>query len=138
MLTNELTRRIEWADCDPARIVFYPNYFAWFDDANWTLFAKAGFPPEILYNEFKFAGMPIVEAKSKFLGPSRFFEEITIASHVAGWREKTFDVVHRVFNKGTLAVEGMETRIWCEWHPDDPTRLKARPVPKAIVEKLSV
>ena len=61
----------------------------------------------------------------------------TIASHVAAWREKTFDVVHRIFNKGTLSVEGMETRIWCEWHPDDPTRLKARPVPKAIVEKLS-
>lgn len=137
MLTNEYTRRIEWADCDPAKIVFYPNYFAWFDDGNWKLFAKAGFPPDVLYGQFKFAGMPILEAKSKFIAPSRFFEEITIASHVADWREKTFDVVHRVFNNGALAVEGTETRIWCEWHPDDPSRLKARPVPKAIVEKLS-
>ena len=66
MLTNEITRRIEWADCDPAKIVFYPNYFAWFDDANWKLFAKAGFPPDVLYNEFKFAGMPIVEARHHF------------------------------------------------------------------------
>ncbi|HIL88646.1 MAG TPA: acyl-CoA thioesterase, partial [Deltaproteobacteria bacterium] len=23
--------RIGWGDCDPAQIVFYPNYFAWFD-----------------------------------------------------------------------------------------------------------
>ena len=22
---------IEWGDADPARIVFYPRYFAWFD-----------------------------------------------------------------------------------------------------------
>ena len=28
MLTNSRTVRIEWGDCDPAGIVFYPRYFA--------------------------------------------------------------------------------------------------------------
>ena len=29
MLINRRTIRIEWGDCDPAGIVFYPRYFEW-------------------------------------------------------------------------------------------------------------
>jgi 4-hydroxybenzoyl-CoA thioesterase len=136
MFVHQYRRRVEWSDCDPARIVFYPRYFAWFDEATWRLFEAAGFGPEALRTRFNFAGFPIGEAKSKFLAPSRFFDEIVIESHVASWRDKSFDVVHRVTNGGTPAVEGLETRIWCEPHPDDPARLKARSVPRPIVEKL--
>ena len=28
---NSRALRIEWGDCDPAGIVFYPRYFAMFD-----------------------------------------------------------------------------------------------------------
>jgi 4-hydroxybenzoyl-CoA thioesterase len=137
MVVNEVRRRVEFSECDAAKIVFYPTYFRWFDEATWHLFAKVGFPPAVLYAEYRFAGMPILEVKSKFIGPSRFFEEVVVESHVAEWRDKTFDVVHRVLNNGTVTAEGTETRIWCEWHPDDPKRLKARSVPQPIVAALS-
>ena len=136
MVVNQYRRRVEFGDCDPARIVFYPRYFAWFDEATWRLFESVGFPPDVLRTQFGFAGFPIGEAKSKFSAPSRFFDEVVIESHIGTWRDKSFDVVHRVTNGGTLVAEGMETRIWCEAHPDDPTRLKAKPVPRPIVEKL--
>lgn len=135
-VVGEYRRRVEWGDCDPAQIVFYPNYFAWFDEATWRLFAKVGLSPDVLKSQYRFGGMPIGEAKAKFTGPSRFFEDIVIESHVAAWRDKSFDVVHRIKNRDIQVVEGMETRIWCEPHPDDPTRLKARPVPAEIVRKL--
>ena len=44
MLINRRTIRIEWGDCDPAGIVFYPQYFKWFDAAAAALDAAAGFP----------------------------------------------------------------------------------------------
>jgi 4-hydroxybenzoyl-CoA thioesterase len=137
MVVNRYVRRVEWSECDAAKIVFYPSYFSWFDEATWRLFASVGFPPDVLERDFAFAGMPILEAKSKFMGPSRFFEEVVIESHVENLRDKTFDVVHRVSNAGKLTAEGTESRIWCEWRADDPKKLTARPVPKAIVEKLS-
>jgi 4-hydroxybenzoyl-CoA thioesterase len=31
MLTYVRNTRIEWGDCDPAGIVFYPRFFALFD-----------------------------------------------------------------------------------------------------------
>ena len=42
MLINRRTIRIEWGDCDPAGIVFYPQYFKWFDAAAAALVAAAG------------------------------------------------------------------------------------------------
>lgn len=136
MVVSEYRRQVEWGDCDPAHIVFYPNYFAWFDEATWRLFASVGLSPDVLRTQFAFAGFPIGDARAKFMAPSRAFDEVVIESHVATWRDKSFDIVHRIKNGPTLAVEGQETRIWCEAHPDDPKRLKARPVPRAVVEKL--
>ena len=42
MLVNRRTVRIEWANCDAAGIVFYPNYFAIFDSSTHRLFEAAG------------------------------------------------------------------------------------------------
>ena len=36
--TNTRTVRIEWGDCDPAGIIFYPTYFKIFDNATAALF----------------------------------------------------------------------------------------------------
>ncbi|HWO35815.1 MAG TPA: hypothetical protein VNO32_44045 [Candidatus Acidoferrum sp.] len=41
-LTNRKTIYIEWGDCDPAQIVFYPRYLAYFDACATALFKKAG------------------------------------------------------------------------------------------------
>ncbi len=42
MLKYTLTIQISWGHCDPAKIVFYPNYFIWFDQSAHLLFDKAG------------------------------------------------------------------------------------------------
>ena len=42
MLVNRRTVRIEWGDCDPAGIVFYPRYFAMFDASTSFLFEAVG------------------------------------------------------------------------------------------------
>ena len=42
MLVNRRRVRIEWGDCDPAGIVFYPRYFAMFDASTHALFEAAG------------------------------------------------------------------------------------------------
>ena len=39
--TNSRTVRIEWGDCDPAGIIFYPRYFEIFDASTAALFERA-------------------------------------------------------------------------------------------------
>lgn len=31
MIRNSVDIVVEWGDCNPAGIVFYPNYFRWFN-----------------------------------------------------------------------------------------------------------
>jgi len=48
MFLNRRSVTIEWGDCDPAGIVFFPRYFAMFDAGTAHLFAAAlGYAPKI-------------------------------------------------------------------------------------------
>ena len=132
MKTHRYDVTVHWGDTDPARIVFYPNYFAWFDESTRLLFDSVGLPWEKLMEKYRIHGLPIVEAHAKFLAPSKFRDEIVVESSVVEWNEKTFKVGHTVLNRGVRAVEGYEVRVWTNPRPDDPARLRAVPIPAEI------
>ena len=41
---NTIQLHVEFGDCDPAGIVFYPNYFRWMDVGTRRFFASCGVP----------------------------------------------------------------------------------------------
>lgn len=130
-------RKVEWGDCDPADIVFYPNYFRWFDAAAHTLFAGAGLDWADIFKRYGVIGLPLVDAGARFVSPSKYGDELTIESHVSKWHSKVLVVTHRIMNGDRLAVEGTEKRVWAGRHPDDEKRLQALPIPQEIKELLS-
>ena len=123
---------VHWGDTDPASIVFYPNYFSWFDESARLFFDSVGLSWEMLMEKHGIAGLPIVEAKAKFLSPSMFRDEIVVESRITEWNDKTFKISHAVTNRGRQAVEGYEIRAWVVRLPGDPVRLKAMPIPAEI------
>lgn len=137
MKTNIYRLSVEWGDADPARIVFYPKYFTWFDAATRSLFVNAGFAIPEIYDEHGVIGMPIAEANAKFIAPSKFADELEVHSSVSEWSDRFFVVSHKIFNRGVLSVDGYERRVWAAPHPDKPDRLKALPVPDIIRSRLS-
>ncbi len=139
MLTNTRTRRIKWSDCDPAGIVFYPRYFSMFDTSTTVLFEKAlSMTAAQIFKRFNVVGYPLVDARARFLAPIRFSDDVTIETAVAEFRRSSFDVQHRLLKDGKLAVEGFETRVWAGRHPDDPARMKSRPIPQEIIARFSL
>ena len=42
MLSYSYSHRIAWGECDSAGIVFYPNFYRWFDQGSHELVRKAG------------------------------------------------------------------------------------------------
>ena len=52
-------------------------------------------------------------------------------SRVSEIRRSSFEVAHKIFVGDTLAVEGLEKRVWAGKHPDDPSRMKAKAIPDA-------
>ncbi|ALK09457.1 acyl-CoA thioesterase [Blastochloris viridis] len=141
MLVNRRTVRIEWAHCDIAAIVFYPRYFEMFDTSTHYLFEKAGWKKRELIRAFDIVGYPMVDTRAKFLVPSTAGDDVVIETNVTEFRNSSFDVEHKVFKPGpdgeVLAIEGFETRVWVAKHPDDPNRIKSRPIPEEVIRRLS-
>jgi 4-hydroxybenzoyl-CoA thioesterase len=137
MLTNIRHHRIEWCDCDPAGIVFYPRYFEMFDTSTTLLIERALDMSKFDYlKTYDFLGHPLVETRARFLVPTRFGDAVTIESAVTETGRSSFKIVHRLMKGPALAVEGFETRVWVVSHPDDPKRMKSQPIPAAVVSKL--
>ena len=123
---------VHWGDTDPAKIVFYPNYFVWFDESTRLFWDSVGLDWNSLSERYGIAGLPIIEAKASFLSPSEFRDEIVVETRITEWNDKTFKVSHSVTNKGKRAVEGYEVRAWVVRRAEDAGRLKAAPIPAEV------
>jgi 4-hydroxybenzoyl-CoA thioesterase len=106
-LVYRRTFTVEWGHCDPAGIVFNSRFFEFFDWSSWLLFEQAlGVRPSDLGPTFGIVGIPLVDAKARFLKPAHFNDVADIASEVSEFRRSSFEVTHHISIAGQLAVEG--------------------------------
>jgi 4-hydroxybenzoyl-CoA thioesterase len=134
MLTSTRKIRIEWGDCDPAGIVFYPRYFEMFEICIATLFERAtGMTKYQMLQAYDFSGYPVVQARAQFLASAKYGDDVVAETSIGEFRRSSFDVHHKVFNGENLAVEGFETRVWVARHPHEAGKLKAKPIPPEVI-----
>jgi 4-hydroxybenzoyl-CoA thioesterase len=131
--------RIEWGDCDPAAIVFYPRYFAFFDANTAYLFEAAGLPKAQMVKTYDIVGIPLVDVEAKFFVPSRFGERIVVESYMAAFGRSSMKIAHRVLKEGDrVAIQAQETRVWAGRDPDDPEGIRARAIPQGVIERFAI
>ena len=134
MLTNKRLIRVQWGDCDPAGIVFYPRYFEWFDACTILLFEKAtGLTKIKMLEKYDGAGLALLEARAAFKVASAYGDDIEIESQVTEFRRSSFFVQHKVTKAGVPALEGFETRLWTVRDPADAKKLKSGSLPAEIL-----
>ena len=127
---------VEWGDCDPAGIVYYPSYFRWIDQATYRLFLAAGLKRDDVSSGQWKEGTPLVAAECSFRRASQHGEKLVIESRVEKFGRSSFTIRH-VFRdaSGEVAAEGTETRIWAR-KEGDARSLKAVPIPEDVKKKL--
>lgn len=124
---------VQFGDCDPAGIVFFPNFSKWMDASSLNFFMKCGVPPwRELVKTTGIIGTPLLEIHTKFVRPATYGETIQIHTSVEEWREKVFIHRHIVQRGDTVLCEGTETRAFCQRVPGEPDRIQAVPVPADI------
>ena len=133
MLSNTRIIRVQWGDCDPAGIVYYPRYFEWFDASSILLFEKAtGMTKIRMLEKYNGAGLALLEARAVFKVASQYGDDIQVETRVTEFRRSSYFVQHTVKKGDVLALEGFETRLWTTRDPADPMRLKSAPMPDEI------
>ena len=122
-----------FGDCDPAGIVFFPNFSKWMDTASLAFFMACGVPPwRELVKTRGIIGTPQLEIHTKFLKPATYGETIEVHTSVEEWSAKTFRHRHRVLRGDDLLCDGTEVRAFCQRDPANPDRIKAIPIPEDI------
>lgn len=124
---------VMFGDCDPAGIVFFPNFSKWMDASSLNFFVKRGVPTwRDLYKATGIIGTPLLEINTRFISPATYGERLSVYTSMQEWRSKVFIQKHIIKRGNTLICEGLETRAFCIRHPDDPNRIKAVAVPDDI------
>ncbi len=129
--------QVQFGDCDPAGIVFFPNFSRWMDAASLAFFMQCGLPPwRELVKTRGIVGTPLLEINTRFLVAATYGETLTVHTQVDEWRAKVFVQRHRITRADasgeTLICEGREVRAFVRRDPDNPDRLRAMPVPDDI------
>ena len=131
--TTRYSVTVQFGDCDPAGIVFFPNFSRWMDAASLSFFMQCGVPPwRELVKTRAIVGTPLLEINTKFIRAATYGETLEIATHVEEWRNKAFIQQHRVTRGDMLICEGREVRTFVMRDAADPDRLRAIPVPEDI------
>jgi YbgC/YbaW family acyl-CoA thioester hydrolase len=119
--------QLQWGDCDPAGIIFYPTYFRWFDAATWNMFAGVGYHAKRMRAEHR--AMPLVAADCKFEHPAEQQDRAEVRSRILRWGGSSFVVGHDVVREdGTLLAQGSETRVWGRYVGGPGTPLKGEQI----------
>ena len=131
--TTQYRVTVQFGDCDPAGIVFYPNFQRWMDEASLSFFMQCGVPPwRELVKTRGIVGTPLLEIATKFVTAATYAEELTVHTCVEEWKAKVFRHRHRVMRGDTLICEGTETRAFVRRDAENPDRLRAIPIPEDI------
>jgi 4-hydroxybenzoyl-CoA thioesterase len=126
---------VQFGHCDPAGIVFFPNFSRWMDESSLGFFMACGVPPwRELVKTRGIIGTPLLEIHTRFLKSATYGQTIEVHTSVEAWGRKTFRHRHRIVRGDELLCEGTETRAFCIRHPDDPERIQAIAVPEDILQ----
>lgn len=124
--------RVVFGDCDPAGIVFFPNFYRWFDQATQDMLTAAGYSLHAARERHGWVGFPIAEAAARFIRTATFDDLLEVHTTVIEWRRKVFLLRHRVMRGDELVAEGSQTRFIGVRLPENDGRISALLLPESF------
>ncbi len=119
-------RRVRFADCDAAGIVFYPRYFEMLNGVVEDWFAgPLGISFRELHQE-RHVSVPTAAVEARFIAPSRLEDELNFELSVTRLGGASCGLRHRISSGGQVRFEATQTIVYVG------TALKPEPWPDAL------
>ena len=125
MRASTTTLRVRYAETDRMGVVYYANYFVWFEVARADLLRTLGWT----YREMEEAGvfLPVIEAQCEFRRPARYDDEVAVQTEGRLCSPVRMEFTYLVTLNGSDAVTARGSTAHAATGPDGrPRRLPAR------------
>ena len=99
------SKLIRFHHCDPAGIVFYPQFFYLLHEIQEDFLAHIGFPEHVLIQGG--IGVPIVDLKTEFLGMCRHGDQITISLSLSKIGNSSIGMDYEIHSGSKLQLRAM-------------------------------
>ncbi len=125
--------KVEFGHCDPARIVWFPNFFRWIDHASRHFFIECGVPPwHETEKTMGVIGTPVVDSKSRFMKTATYGDRLEFHIDIPEWRGKSFVQRYRCTRGQDAIMECDEVRIFAGHREGQPGQIRALEIPAEI------
>jgi acyl-CoA thioester hydrolase len=111
--------RVRYAETDQMGIVYYANFFVWFEIGRVELLRSLGLAYSQMEIEHRCI-LPVVEANCRYKAPARYDDEIIIETRPTLLRQHVIKFAYRVLRKEregaepTLLAEGETAHVVCD------------------------
>ena len=134
MLEGRVRHRVEFGETDAVGVVYYPNYYRWFDRGTHELLRLSGYPLNRMFADG--IATPLAETGARFLSPLRYDDELEIVSRAVEVGNRSFRVGHQIWHEGSLIAEGHEIRVCVEFPQPASGKLRSTKLPDALRGRL--
>jgi acyl-CoA thioester hydrolase len=122
---SESTLRVRFAETDAQGIVYYANFFVWFEVGRVNYLREVGF--DFWRRREEGVTFVIGEARCKYHASARFDDQILVRTWISQVKQRSFVFSYEVLNQdsGTLLADGESSQVML-----DPNTFKPIPIPE--------
>jgi acyl-CoA thioester hydrolase len=103
--------RVRYAETDKMGVVYYGNYFTWFEVGRTDLCRQCGFSYRDMEIE-RDAYLMVVSASCRYRSPARYDDDLVIRTRIAAFARRTMTFEYRVEAAGRgLLAEGSTAHV---------------------------
>jgi acyl-CoA thioester hydrolase len=115
MSVSQTRIRVRYAETDQMGVVYYANFFVWFEVGRVELLRQLGFHYKQMEIEDD-CRIPVVEASCRYKSPARYDDELLLETRVLALRRSVIKFGYRLMRPGgeapaTLLAEGETTHV---------------------------
>ena len=122
-------RLLQWSECDPAGIIFFPHYARWMVEGVNLMFLAMGIDPNEVTASGRQRGLPSRGFNMQFLAPAKLHDRLVHEIVVSRLGTKSLSFKHRFLRREECLAEAEEVRVWAE---SNASGLRAIAVPEPV------
>ncbi|MBC7608175.1 MAG: acyl-CoA thioesterase [Polaromonas sp.] len=114
-------KKIRFHHCDPAGIVFYPQFFYLLHEAQEDFFVHIGFAEHSMINGGH--GVPIVDLKCQFLGMCRNGDDVDITLALSRLGNSSIGMDYEILGGGQVKLRASGVVVYSKVPDGKPVRI---------------